>query len=101
MAKTAWSVQAIDDLSNIEDYLAASSKKHAEIIVDAILEAVELLVQFPELGRSVPEMGLPHLRELIVKQYRVVYYLNFQDEIEVVTIRHSSRPINDTSLPLG
>jgi toxin ParE1/3/4 len=81
--------------------LAASSKKQAEMVVDAILEAVGLLEQFPELGRSVPEMGLPHLRELIVKQYRVVYYLNFQDEIEIVTIRHSASPLNDSSLPLG
>jgi plasmid stabilization system protein ParE len=101
MAKTAWSVQAIDDLSNLEDYLAASSKKQAELVIDAILEAVGLLEQFPALGRSVPEMGLPHLRELIIKQYRVVYYLNFQDEIEIVTIRHSSRPLNDTNMPLG
>ena len=43
MAKTAWSVQAIDDLSNLEDYLAASSKKQAELVIDAILEAVGLL----------------------------------------------------------
>lgn len=99
MAKTAWSVQAIDDLSSIEDYLATSSKKQAELVVDAILQAVELLEQFPEIGRVVPEMGLPHLRELIIKKYRVVYYLNFQDEVEVVTIRHTSRSINDTRLP--
>ena len=99
MAKTAWSVQAIDDLSGIEDYLSASSKKHAELIVDAILQAVELLDQFPELGKVVPEMGLPHLRELIIKKYRVVYYLTFQDEVEIVTLRHSSRPLWDTSLP--
>ena len=99
MAQATWSIQAIDDLANIEDYLAASSKKQAELMVDAILQAVALLQQFPEIGRVVPEMGLPHLRELIVKKYRVVYYLTFQDEVEIVTIRHSSRPANDTSLP--
>ena len=100
MAQATWSIQAIDDLASIEDYLSASSKKQAELMVDAILQAVALLEQFPEIGRIVPEMGLPNLRELIVKKYRVVYYLTFQDEVEIVTIRHSSRPIKDTSLPL-
>ncbi len=99
MAKSTWSVQAIDDLFSIEEYLALSSKKQAELVVDAILAAVRLLEQFPELGRVVPEMGVPNLRELIIKKYRVVYYLTFQDEVEIVTVRHSSRPMKDSSLP--
>jgi toxin ParE1/3/4 len=101
MAKTTWPVQAIDDLSEIEDYLALSSKSHAVLVIDAILEAVELLEQHPRLGRIVPEMNLPDLREIIIKQFRIVYYLTFRDEIEIVTIRHSSRPFGETKLPFG
>ena len=67
----------------------------------SVLESVSLLERFPNIGRIVPEMNLPNLRELVVKQYRVVYYLTFQDEVEIVTIRHSSRPLNDTPLPFG
>ncbi|MBI5915392.1 MAG: type II toxin-antitoxin system RelE/ParE family toxin [Bacteroidetes bacterium] len=101
MAQTTWSVQAIDDLSSIEAYLSLSSPRYAELVVDEILAGVELLGNFPEMGRVVPEMGVPNLREIIVKNYRVVYYLNFQDEVEIVTIRHSSRPLKDTSNPFG
>jgi plasmid stabilization system protein ParE len=101
MAQATWSVQAIDDLSGIEDYLALSSKEHAILVVDAIVESVSVLERFPNIGRIVPEMNLPNLREFVVKQYRVVYYLTFQDEVEIVTIRHSSRPLNDTPLPFG
>jgi toxin ParE1/3/4 len=101
MAQTTWSVQAIDDLSGIEDYLRASSANYAELVVDELLAKVELLAKFPEMGRVVPEMNLPALREIIVKNYRIVYYLSFQDEVEIVTIRHSSRPLNDTNPPFG
>ncbi|MCU0345398.1 MAG: type II toxin-antitoxin system RelE/ParE family toxin [Saprospiraceae bacterium] len=101
MAQTTWSLQAIDDLSNLEDYLALTSKQYAVLVVDAILEGVGLLENFPQMGRIVPELNMPNLREIIVKQYRVVYYLNFHDNIEIVTIRHSSIPIKDSPLPFG
>ncbi|MCB0519658.1 MAG: type II toxin-antitoxin system RelE/ParE family toxin [Lewinellaceae bacterium] len=101
MAQATWSLQAIDDLSDLEDYLALSSKRHATLIVDAILDAVILLEKFPQLGRVVPEMNSPNLRELIIKKYRVVYYLNFHDQVEIVTIRHSSKPLGETPLPFG
>ena len=101
MAQATWSVQAIDDLREIDDYLSLTSKRHAELVVDAILEAVKMLENFPQIGRVVPEMNVVNLRELTVKRYRVVYYLTFQDEVEIVTIRHSSRPLQDTQLPFG
>lgn len=101
MAQTTWSLQAIDDLSNLEDYLALTSKQYAVLVVDAILEGVGLLDNFPQMGRIVPELNMPNLREIIVKQYRVVYYLNFHDNIEIVTIRHSSIPIKDSPFPFG
>jgi plasmid stabilization system protein ParE len=72
MAQITWSLQAIEDLAEIEDYLALSSKRHAVLVVDSILEAVNLLEKFPEIGRIVPEMNIDNIRELIVKQYRVV-----------------------------
>lgn len=101
MAQTTWSLQAIDDLANIEDYLALTSKQYAAMVVDAILDTVGLLEKFPQMGRIVPELNMVNLREVIVKQYRVVYYMNFHDNIEVVTVRHSSLPIGDSPLPFG
>lgn len=101
MAQTTWSLQAIDDLSNLEDYLALTSKQYAILVVDTILESVKLLEKFPQMGRVVPELNMPNLREIVVKHYRVVYYLNFHDNIEVVTVRHSSLPIGDSPVPFG
>ena len=40
-----------------------------------------------------PEANSPEIREIIVQGYRVIYRLR-QEEAEILTIHHGSRPIN-------
>ena len=50
-----WTEVAIDDLRAIRDYIARDSRFYAARFVDRLLEATDVLVQFPEIGRHVPE----------------------------------------------
>lgn len=49
------------------------SVKYADTLVDKIFEKAHLLENHPRLGRIVPELAGEDVRELIYKQYRVVY----------------------------
>ena len=42
------------------------------------------------MGRQVPEFGRKDLRELIVRNYRIVYHLT-ADRIEIVTVFEGHR----------
>ena len=90
-----WTERASDDLHHIFDYLSTFSDDHAEMVLAEIIDKAFLLEQFPRLGRVVPEINIQTLRELIVQQYRVVYVLNSKEQVEILTIRHSSRPLSE------
>jgi len=38
-----------------------------------VIDKSELLEDFPEIGRIVPEVGEPDVRELFVYSYRLIY----------------------------
>ena len=88
-----WTERASDDLHNIFDYLSTISDNRAELVVGEIIDRAFLLEKFPQLGRIVPEINIPTIRELIVKQYRIVYALTAHGHAEILAVRHSARPL--------
>ncbi len=59
MVKVKWTPQARNDLKAIYDYIAQDSKYYAKIFKDTLLNKVEHLIKFPEMGRMVPEYNNP------------------------------------------
>lgn len=90
MAKIKWSKDSIEDLKEICEFIALDSPYYARIFNDRILEIVEHLKLFPEIGRRVPESDDPKVRELIYKSYRIIYQIK-EDFLEIITIVHGSR----------
>lgn len=90
MTRLIWSPRSIRDLEAIREYIAQDSPLYAELVVQRLVRAPERLRRFPESGRIVPERGQPHLRELVVRPFRLVYRLR-EDSIEVVTVFRASR----------
>ncbi len=68
-----WSVPAKRDLRQIYNYISGDSKYYARQVVEKIVDKSELLEDFPEIGRIVPEVGEPDVRELFVYSYRLIY----------------------------
>jgi len=98
MAKINWTFQALEDVNDIAEYLAQNSTRYANHIVELIFEKANLLASFPELGRVVPETNIKSIRELVVKKYRLIYMLSNKTEINILTVRHSSKPLDDISV---
>ncbi len=68
-----WSEEAWSDLESIIEYISKDSEYYAVNFVNKIIDTVEILEIFPEAGRIVPEYNNPQLREIIYKNYRIVY----------------------------
>jgi addiction module RelE/StbE family toxin len=92
--KLIWSPQAIEDIQAIAEYIARDSTIYAETTVEQIFQAPERLVQFPKLGRVVPEKNDESIREIFVFQYRIIYEI-LVSEIHVLTVVHGKRIIED------
>ena len=73
--KIRWSHEALERLIEIEDYISKDSRDRAIKFVDQLIEHADLLSDKPRMGRTVPELANPDIRELIFKRYRIVYRL--------------------------
>lgn len=94
MGQVIWTEQAYSDLQAIYDYVAVESKYYAKILTDKLFNRTQILASFPEMGRVVPELNNPSVRELIEGNYRIIYEILSEDVILVQTVWHSARPLN-------
>ena len=73
MAEVRWTEPALGRLDEIAEYIARDNPNAANGLVGRIFKAVDLLGQFPEMGRRVPEMRNSGYREVIVSPCRIIY----------------------------
>jgi plasmid stabilization system protein ParE len=92
MAQVRWSLTAGNDLQDIEDFIARDSALHAIAFVDRVVESAETLLTTPQIGRMVPEFNRPDLRELLFRDYRIVYLLQ-DGEAFILRVVHGSRDL--------
>ena len=85
-----WTDEAKAQLDDIYRYVARRSPGYARRVVDRLTRRSEQVAAFPLAGRTVPEVALPQLREVVEGPYRLVYHLR-PDRIEVVAVFHGAR----------
>ena len=88
--KIRWSQEALDRLIEIEEYISKDSRDRAIKFVDQLIEHADLLSDKPRMGRTVPELANPDIRELVFKRYRIVYRLK-ANCIEILTVFEGHR----------
>lgn len=89
MIEVRWTPQAAEDLQAIYNFIARDSPHYAQLTAEKILTTIDLLEQFPLMGRHVPESSREDLRELIKPPYRIVYRAG--EVLKILTIFRASR----------
>ncbi len=74
----------------IEEYISKDSPGRAVQFVEELIEHAEVLSDKPRIGRIVPELANPDIRELLFKKYRIVYRLK-ANCIEILTVFEGHR----------
>lgn len=85
-----WTNPAKQDLKAIHDYIARDSKYYAQKVTVEIIEKSEKLRTFPKIGRVVPEIADPDIREIMIYSYRLIYEIT-SEKIEILTLIHGKR----------
>jgi toxin ParE1/3/4 len=82
------------DLQDIVRYISFDDSGSALRFGRFLIHHTKSLAQFPERGRVVPEFSDESIREIIVRNYRVVYRVDYKRRlIEVIRFWHAGRGI--------
>jgi toxin ParE1/3/4 len=90
--EVVWSYEAASDLEALAQYIARDSTFYASAFVWEIRDASRSLNVFPQRGRIVPEIGNPHIRELFVREYRLIYSIE-KSRVVVLGLIHGRRDL--------
>lgn len=85
-----WSHRAETDLESIYSYIAADDPAAAARWVEKLMDRARRAAPVPYSGRVVPEFGMPHLREVFVRTYRIVYRIH-EREVQIITVFEGHR----------
>ncbi|RKY91816.1 MAG: plasmid stabilization protein [Ignavibacteriae bacterium] len=83
--KLLWTEEALVRLKEIEEYIAQDNPKAAADFVDKLISLAETIPDNPEKGRIVSELSIEFIRELLHKNYRIVYLIK-RKSIDVLTV---------------
>ncbi len=92
----SWSDDALTDIEAIANYIEKDSPVYAKAVVSKIFDKAEILSDFPELGRRVPELNQDNIREIFVYSYRLIYAV---DNVTIVflSVLHGKRLIENNT----
>ena len=94
MARLIWAPQAAEDFTAICTFIARDSEGYACEFAARVIGAVEMLEEFPELGRHVPEFTDPSLRELLHGHDRIIYEVG-DDAVHILAVHHGARLLRE------
>jgi toxin ParE1/3/4 len=81
---------AMRDMQAIKDFIARDNPAAAARLMQTLRQKTGQLEQYPYSGRIIPETMEPHLRELVVSNYRVMYQVT-QKYVTVFAVYESHR----------
>jgi toxin ParE1/3/4 len=98
MVKIVWTEVSILDLKEIFDYIAEDSVRYASITALKIYQRAQEIIDNPYLGRIVPESNEKLIRELIEGNYRIIYRIKSDSQVDILRVHHSARLLKRKSI---
>jgi plasmid stabilization system protein ParE len=90
--KIIWSELARDDLQSIVLFIARDHPPAAESFGFRLISKVDVLAQFPLIGRVVPEENDETVREIVLRPYRIIYKVLAEKQmVAIARVWHGAR----------
>ena len=83
--RLVWTKEALLCLREVEEYISRDNSIAAANFVDKLISLAETIVDNPKKGRVVPELLLENIREILYKNYRIVYLVK-KNSLEILTV---------------
>ena len=96
--KVCWAPRALRCLQAIGAYIGTDDPRAARRWIRRLRERARLAGRFPRAGRVVPEFGRDEVREILVRNYRIVYRI-LSKEVQVVYVFEGHQQLSSDDLP--
>jgi toxin ParE1/3/4 len=93
MGQIRWTEKASGHLQAIHEYISQDSTVYASRFIKSLIKATSKLESLPRCGRIVPELEDYGFREVIYVNYRIVYRIVNNDNIEILAVLHGAREL--------
>ena len=90
--------ECLNDIQRNQESITEYSPVAARQFVDSIFVKVEQLLKFPHLGRMVPELSRPEVREVFYRHYRIIYQVVPNGQLTVLMVQSSHYPLDESRL---
>lgn len=90
--RVIWTQAARRQLDEAIAFIAEDAPRAAERLLEASLDAAASLDTLSERGRTVPELDLPAIREILVGRYRLIYEVA-ANEVSILAFVHGARDL--------
>ncbi len=71
-------------MQEIEEFISRDNTSVATEFVDRLISVAETIIHSPEIGRIFPEFSIENIREILHKNYRIVYLVK-KNSIDILT----------------
>ncbi len=88
--RVIWSSEALDDIDQIAEFISRDSLQHARRVAAALFALSDVIAEFPQAGRVVPELQDETIRERFLHSYRVIYQIH-SDQVAILAVLHGRR----------
>jgi addiction module RelE/StbE family toxin len=97
LARVIWTAESRDNLRAIHSRISEDSRRAADALIEQIVSSTDQLSEFPLSGRVVPEFNEEDMRELMVRNYRVVYQV-IGETVGIVRVHHGARLLRPSDI---
>lgn len=94
MVEIKWLREAKDDLNDIFEYISRDSERYALRQVEKIFEKSLTLKSHIRSRKIVEEINKPEIREIVEGNYRIIYRIINESEINILMVHHGARDIS-------
>ena len=98
MVTIVWTEISTKDLQEIFAFIAEDSIRYATITTNKIYQRAQLVALNPYVGRIVPEFNEKSIRELIEGNYRIIYRMKNEQQVDILRVYHSARLLKTKEL---
>ncbi|MBN2340202.1 MAG: type II toxin-antitoxin system RelE/ParE family toxin [Deltaproteobacteria bacterium] len=95
--KLLWTDRARRDLLNIGRFIARDNPRAARAWVERLRDRARRAAEMPLAGRIMPERAEQGIREVFVRNYRIVYRVS-DDTVHVLTVFEGRRLFPDDAV---